>query len=181
MKQLKDKKCRWCEQLFIPATSLQIVCTPQCALSYSRKKKEIDRLKETRAMRKATKDKDRQYWIKKAQAAFNAYIRARDTGLPCISCGCPDGKGKRNAGHYRPAGINTALRFHEQNCNGQCERCNTSLSGNVLMYRDGLIRKIGAEAVEWLDNNHETKRWEISELKNIEATYKAKLKAMQST
>ena len=26
-------------------------------------------------------------WITKAQASFNAYIRARDAGKPCICCG----------------------------------------------------------------------------------------------
>jgi hypothetical protein len=130
-------------------------------------------------MKRALLDSDRAHWIKKAQSSFNAYIRARDAGLPCISCGCPDGKGKRNAGHYRPAGINTALRFDERNCNGQCERCNTYLSGNIAAYRDGLVKKIGITYTQQLDDNHDIRKWTIPELKEIERTYKAKLKELQ--
>jgi hypothetical protein len=30
--------------------------------------------------------------------------------------------------------------------------------------------------VEWLDNNHDVKRWEVEELKGIYAHYRAKLR-----
>ena len=131
---------------------------------------------ETAVMKKAIKDKDRAYWQKRAQTAFNAWIRQRDAGLPCISCGCPDGKGKRNAGHYKPAHVNAALRFSEINCHGQCEACNTSLSGNLINYRKGLVLKIGLDAVECLENCHAIQRWTIEEFKNIEIDYKARLR-----
>jgi hypothetical protein len=161
---------------------MQVTCyTVECALGLAKSKREKKYKAETRAMKKALSDTDRAHWIKKAQHAFNAYIRERDAGLPCISCGCPDGKGKRNAGHYRPAGINTALRFDERNCNGQCERCNTSYSGNLVPYRVGLVAKIGVDAMEWLEQNHEIKKWTIPELKEIEREYKAKLKELRKT
>jgi len=34
--------------------------------------------------------------------------------------------------------------------------------------------------VDWLDNNHETKRWTIDELKAIQAHYKSKLKELKN-
>jgi hypothetical protein len=151
-------------------------CSVDCGMAILKEKREKAYKAETRAMKKARDDADRSLWIKKAQTAFNAYIRARDAGLPCISCGVPDGQGKRNACHYRPAGINTALRFEESNVHGGCERCNTYQSGNLVEYRIGLKRRIGADKVEWLEQNHEIKKWSIDELKAIEAEYKRKLK-----
>ena len=182
-KSKKQPICKWCKNAFTRSSSLQKVCTWTCGLKLAeseRVKKEQKAFKaETAVMKKAIKDKDRAYWIKKSQTAFNAYIRARDAGLPCISCGVPDGQGKRNACHYRPAGVNTALRFNEDNVFGGCERCNTYQSGNLVNYRIGLIKRIGIEKVEWLESNHEIKKWSVSELKAIEAQYKAKLKALR--
>lgn len=183
IKPLKPKKCRWCRDPFQPANSMQIVCDYKCAIKLAestRVKREV-KVKRTaqREAKQRITDSDRPYWIKRAQTAFNAWIRQRDTGLPCISCGVADGKGKRNAGHYRPAGVNTALRFEPDNCHGQCERCNTSLSGNLIPYRKGLLLKIGAERLEWLESNHDIKRWSIDDLKAIEAEYKAKLRELR--
>ncbi len=45
---------------------------------------------------------------REAQAAFNAFIRARDKGKPCICCGLPlsagDVGGAYDCGHYRSVG-----------------------------------------------------------------------------
>ena len=172
-------KCKHCKQPYTRTHGIQSWCSVECGLALARAKQAKAYKAETRVMKKALADKDRALWIRKAQTAFNSYIRARDAGLPCISCGCPDGKGKRNACHYRPAGINTALRFDERNVWAGCERCNTYLSGNLVGYREGLVKRIGLEAVEWLDCNHEIKRWSIDELKEIESEYKAKLKQLR--
>ena len=51
----------------------------------------------------------------KAQKVFNAYIRKRDEGLPCISCGTGQ---PQHAGHYFSAGHNSKLRFEERNVGG---------------------------------------------------------------
>ena len=169
-------KCKHCKAPYTRSQPMQIVCGIKCAMMYSETKRQKKYRSETRVMKKALLDVDRAHWIAKTQKVFNAFIRARDAGLPCISCGCPDGKGKRNSCHYRPAGVNTALRFNEINVHGGCERCNTYQSGNLVGYRSGLIAKIGIDAVELLDANHEIKKWTVPELKQIEREYKAKLK-----
>jgi hypothetical protein len=88
--------------------------------------------------------------LKKAQIIFNAYIRKRDEGLPCISCG----KIKElQAGHYVPQGKSSYLRFNEWNVNGECAGCNFFDSFHLVGYRKNLIHKIGIENVEWLENN----------------------------
>lgn len=184
---MKQRKCKECREKYTPTRPMQVGCGYDCDLALALKaavkariKREKDYDRETTRMKAALKSNDRSHWIKKAQAAFNAYIRERDRGLPCISCGTPDGQGKRNACHYRAAGINTALRFSELNVWGGCERCNTYKSGNLVGYRVGLIARIGIEAVEALDNNHDIKKWELDELKAIESEYKAKLRELKN-
>lgn len=84
----------------------------------------------------------------KAQTVFNAWIRKRDEGLGCISCGSYN---QIQAGHFYSAGHHNNLRFNEDNTNSQCLQCNFFLSGNLLKYRENLIKKIGLERVERLD------------------------------
>lgn len=84
----------------------------------------------------------------RAQTVFNAWVRRRDEGECCISCG--EFK-TLEAGHYYSAGHHNNLRFTEDNVHGQCNRCNWRLHGNLTQYRFGLIKKIGIERVEQLD------------------------------
>ena len=121
--------------------------------------------------------------MRDAQRAFNAYIRARDVDLPCISCGdfTPMTRGgDYDCGHYRSVGANPELRFEELNAHKQCKRCNSHLSGNIVNYRIGLLMRIGEEKVAWLEGPHEPKKYTIEDLKAVIATYRAKLKALQT-
>ena len=108
----------------------------------------------------------------KAQKVFNAYIRKRDEGLPCISCGTGQ---PQHAGHYFSAGHYSKLRFDERNVSGQCIRCNYYLSGNQIGYRQGLIKRIGLEAVEQLEAEASIKgafKWDRFSLIDIIENYK---------
>lgn len=84
----------------------------------------------------------------KAIKVFNAWIRKRDEGQPCISCGKFT---SLQAGHFYSAGSFSLLRFNEDNVNGQCLRCNYFLSGNLIEYRKNLLLKIGQERLDKLD------------------------------
>lgn len=129
--------------------------------------------------KKELKDNDKSYRDKQAQSAFNAYIRARDDYLPCISCG-RNHTGQYHAGHYRSRGAHPELRFEELNCHKQCAPCNNHLSGNISNYRPALIEKIGQEKVNWIEGPHEPKKYTCSELKEIELKYKSKLKQLNN-
>lgn len=107
--------------------------------------------------------------IKKAQDVFNAWIRKRDEGRGCISCG----SAVTEAGHYLSAGHNSALRFNEVNTNGQCTRCNCFMHGNLIEYRKGLVKKYGEEKVFMLESiSHRIKRWIRFELEAIIQEYR---------
>lgn len=86
--------------------------------------------------------------IKMATKHFNAYIRKRDQGERCISCGTQP---MSQAGHYYSGGHYPRLKFNEDNVHGQCLPCNYFKSGNLIEYRKNLVKKIGLERVEELD------------------------------
>ncbi len=84
----------------------------------------------------------------KAIRIFNAWIRKRDAGNPCISCGNPK---TLQAGHFYSAGKFTHMRFNEDNVHGQCLKCNYYEQQSDTYYRHNLIMKIGIDRVKKLD------------------------------
>jgi hypothetical protein len=108
--------------------------------------------------------------LKKAQDTFNAFIRLRDCNKGCISCTGP----VEHAGHYYSQGHHSALRFNEVNVNGQCCRCNRWLSGNLINYRIGLVKRYGEQKVLLLEfaAKRPHKRWTRIELIAIIDHYK---------
>lgn len=117
---------------------------------------------------------------REAQAAFNAFIRARDKGKPCICCGLPlsagDVGGSFDCGHYRSVGSAPQLRYHEDNAHGQRKQCNRWGAGRAVDYRLGLIARIGLERVEALEAINAPHKWTREELMAIRDAYRAKLK-----
>ena len=180
MKQLKPKKCKAasCRKEFIPRNGFQKVCSQFCAIELSRQQ-EVEKVKkESAKARREAKIKDRRYQTAKTQQAVNKYIRLRDEGKPCISCGRLH-KGKMNAGHYRTVKSMPSLRFEPFNIHAQCEPCNSHLSGNLIEYRKGLIEKIGIEKVEWLEGPHEPKKHTVQELIDIRKHYTRLAKGLE--
>jgi Bacteriophage Lambda NinG protein len=175
---LKAKTCAVCKGQFRPFLTLQQVCGIQCARRVpivARKAAQADR-KATRARIEALRPLS--YWVKQAQVAFNSFIRARDSGLACVSCGRHHA-GKINAGHFLSTGARPELRFDEQNVWAQCEPCNTHLAGNLVLYRAELVRRIGTAAVERLEGPHPAKKYTRDNLKAIRDAYRARAKALR--
>ncbi|MCK3657243.1 NinG recombination protein [Pasteurellaceae bacterium Pebbles2] len=176
MAKVRLKKCKICRAEFSPRNSLQKCCSPACALELVKEQKAKAERKELKA-RKA-KLKSRRDWVKDAQDVFNKFIRLRDKDLPCISCGRYH-QGQWHAGHYRSVGAAPELRFCELNVHKQCQPCNNHKSGNVIEYRINLIKKIGADKVEWLERqDHEAKKYSVEDCKEIIQFYKAKCKEL---
>ena len=183
MSVIKQKKCRHCKAEFFPARPLQIACSINCSMSIARiKRAKSDRsaaLQERRATKQALLlIKPRSQLLKEAQTAFNAFVRARDALLPCISCGRHH-DGQYHAGHYLSTGARPELRFNEHNCHKQCQPCNTHLHGNLILYRVALIKKVGIEEVERLEGPHEPAKWARDALIEIRRYFLAKVKAIK--
>ncbi|WP_346320940.1 recombination protein NinG [Chitinophaga sp. YIM B06452] len=116
--------------------------------------------------------------VKLATKHFNTYIRKRDDQggyFTCISCGETKGLSQMNAGHFFSAGHCAALRFNEDNVHGQCVPCNMHLHGNLIRYREGLVKKIGEDKVKLLESLSRTvHRWDRIGLIYTIEFYKAK-------
>lgn len=109
--------------------------------------------------------------LKLAQKKFNAFIRERDKEKGCISCNGP----VEQAGHYFAQGHHSALRYDEMNTNGQCIKCNMYLSGNLIKYRQGLVKRYGEKEVLKLEQKadlHKAWKWSRIELEEIIKKYK---------
>jgi hypothetical protein len=179
-------KCAVCKAEYVKRKPGQKVCSPKCALSLVAKNRQSKPLKVAKLARVARK-LTRPDQVKKTQAAVNKYVRVRDEGKPCISCGTSLLKlgrrgGDYDAGHYRSVGSAPHLRFavEEGNINGQCKRCNKWLVGNVVAYRQGLIMRIGLEAVEKLEADNDSRHYSLDQLQDIERDYKDKTKALEA-
>lgn len=170
------RKCKVCGEKFEPKfTSFQKTCDrAECMVAFGRQEREKQWNREVRKKQKARRENDRSWWIKQADKEFNRWIRLRDAGRGCISCGGTNCQ--FHAGHYRPKGRNAALRYEPDNVHSQCAQCNNNHSGNLTQYRLALIEKIGQERVEWLEKEHGNKRWEIEELKEIRDKYRRLIK-----
>jgi hypothetical protein len=184
-KHPKAKSCEVCERVFVPERMGQVVCRPACAVKKARlfaataKKAERESIKRRKEAIKTIPD-----YIKEAQHAFNAYIRARDAGKPCICCGQPLGTGEVggafDCGHYRSTGSASHLRFDERNAHAQRKVCNRWGAGRAVDYRIGLVARIGLEAVEALECSNAPHKWNRDELIAIRDTYKQKLKELKA-
>lgn len=152
------KKCKHCRASFEPRFSrFETYCwNPDCKTIEAMKKLEYLKRMETRNW------KQRKSEMKKAiknaadyrndlQKVFNQWVRLRDKHDGCISCGKPF-RAKYDAGHFFSVGSYPNLRYHVDNCHGQCVHCNHEKGGNLTEYRPRLISKIGQEKFDELES-----------------------------
>ena len=160
------KRCPYCKEYNKSEEGVEIkgrlYCSIEHAISYGKKNAPKAKAKQEKTVRVDLRKrkqalKTNSELIREAQSAVNGYIRARDHGKPCISCGnLPEQKygGSMDAGHYRSRGAAPNLRFNLLNIHSQCVKCNRFNSGNVVDYRINLIKRIGLENVESLECNN---------------------------
>lgn len=183
------RKCKICKEPAKYTTCMNwgFCGNPDCGIELNRMMNEKLKRDHDKKFRRETKERKEALmtvsdWIKKVQVKFNAYIRERDRGLPCISCSRMDHEitelggrgGQWDAGHYRSRGASPELRFEPLNCHRQCKSCNGgagqySRKDHTVQkaYRKNLEKKIGIEKLEWLEGPHPKKHYRIPELKEL--------------
>ena len=197
-----QRKCTGCKGRFPSDSMVRLPAgyfhTIDCSIQYAQAKQQRARERQlakantdTKRAQKAERAKHRAAkeslktagdYIKEAQASVNKYIRLRDHGKPCISCGnTPSQKfgGTMDAGHYRSRGAAGHLRFNTFNIHSQCVKCNQYNSGNAVDYRLGLIERIGIDRVEKLENDNAPRKFTIYYLKRIKKIFNKKARIMQ--
>lgn len=184
------RRCGACKTYFRPEQTFPGTvswCSPECGLIVAQKRVPAVKAKQARAERAQTKEargriKTRAKWMREAQAAWNGYVRARDHGKKCASCGAapsPKIGGSIDCSHYRSVGSAPHLRFNLHNAAAACVKCNRYLSGNIAALRIGLIDRIGLEKVEALESNCESKKYDIEYLKRIKRIFTARAKRLK--
>lgn len=171
---MKSKKCKICKNTFEPVRFAQIVCSMSCAIEHSRALSAKKEKKDTRERKKALKS--RAEWLKEAQAAINRYVRARDYGKECPSCGVRltstgTTGGSYDCGHWRSIGSAPHMRFNLLNMAGQCKKCNRYLSGASIEMEKGLIKRYGRELVEAIKYKQFTAKFTIDYLVRIKKIF----------
>ena len=182
---MKPSICKVCRCEYVKSRPLQKVCSPTCAISHAHKLSDRKKAKEAAQDRIQTRGKlaamvTYPQLLKRAQTAFNGFIRARDAGKACISCGRPLGTEPNtyDAGHYRSVGSAPHMRFVEDNCHGQCKHCNNYLAGNHVEYRKGLIERIGVRAVELIESDQTTRKYTREGLEELARHYRAEARKL---
>jgi len=178
--EVNSKRCKVCGKWFIPFSTTKKVCSTGCAIILMDDNRAAKERKAWRKEQKLKKEKlkTKRDHLKEAQKEFNAYIRERDKGNPCISCN-KHHPGQIHAGHYRSVGACPELRFNEDNCHAQCAPCNNHKSGDIINYRINLIDKIGDDRLSNLEGPHPMPNWSIDEIIGFKKEFKQKLKALK--
>ncbi|EAA9470675.1 hypothetical protein SI51_13710 [Salmonella enterica subsp. enterica] len=201
MRKSTRRTCKVCKEKFIATFDNVWWCCPEHGAIYALELRAKQKVKESakriseqkaeekagRKRRKAKREslKSKSQWDKEAQSAFNRYIRIRDEGKPCVSCGNPL-MGKSNyltgsaidASHYRSRGAASHLKFNVFNVHSACTRCNRQLSGNAVEYRIRLVNRIGLERVERLEADNAPRRFDVTYLKRVKAIFSRRASAL---
>lgn len=204
-KQPRAKTCinEECRASFVPQRLGQKVCSPACGLAT----KDVNADKARKALAdvgrkeiKVRKEalKTRADHLKDAEKAVRDYRRTYELsiGSGCISCGESQESilaaqgwktgGAFDAGHFLGKGARPELRLIPNNIWLQCKSCNAGSSKYARKsetvsqaFRSGLIARIGLEAVEALEADHQPRKYTTDELKAITAEYRAKTRELR--
>ena len=146
-------------------------------IAYSSKQKDKRVKRELKEVKERNKSVSQ--WRKELQQVFNQYIRLRDQGKGCISCG-KQLQGKYDAGHFYSVGSYPNLRFNESNVFGQCVGCNQHKHGNLLEYAIGIERRIGKTKLEELKSlRNDRLSLPLDKIKELIYYYKDKVKEIK--
>jgi hypothetical protein len=139
-------------------------------------KRETKHRKEFNKEKKAFRLSDKPLQKKLTQVLVNKFIRIRDDDRTCISC--LKYTGQMQAGHYLSVGSHPNLRFAARNIHKQCATCNNHLSGNLIEFRKGLIKRYGVEFVEALEADKTPRKFSNDEVILIGKYYKGIIKEL---
>lgn len=155
----KPKTCSVCERSFIPARTMQSVCSPRCASKKVKDAKKAER-EETKRRKEAIKSISQ--LESECRQIVQKIARIRDRNDGCISCHMgPDYGGQWHGSHYRAHGGCSSLQFHLWNIHKACAQCNLFKGGNREGYIRGLLAKpgYGRERIDWLDSQPKSQKF----------------------
>lgn len=176
-RKIKPRRCKICNEIFTPNRPLVPVCSPKCAIDYSNKLKQNKAKQEKKVLKE--KLKTHKDYLNDLQKVFNNYIRERDKGKPCVSCGTDLKNKPVNASHFFSVGAYPNLRFNEDNVHSSCVVCNQHKHGNINEYSIRLPERIGKDKFdELLKKRSVVTKLSIPEIEDLKSLYKEKIKSL---
>lgn len=172
MTKIRKKRCAICNKQFLPITAFQKCCSVDHAIQYV-KLKDAAKKADLNKLRNEKFDIEKLATVTKSTLiVFNSYIRLRDKGKPCPSCGVR-WNSRFEAGHAYSASKFNAIRFDFDCVHGQCFSCNNLKEGNYDNYLLKLPDRIGVENAQRLAKRaiiakqvtHTWTRHELSEIR----------------
>lgn len=173
---MKTCKAQSCDNRFKPMSPLQVVCSPRCAVDYTKAKATKKQAKQWRQEKQQFQANDLPRQLKLTQRIFNRmrvkeellWFKERGLEPTCISCGKPNMDWC--CGHLKTVGAQSNLRFDRKNTHLQCNRnCNMGLSGNIhgtknfIGYLEGLKARFGEELgqaiIDYCNTNTDPVKW----------------------
>jgi hypothetical protein len=179
---MKAKKCRNCLEKFEPKNSLQVVCGVKCSIEYNKTKKEKQSVKFKEFEQEHKEEKSLKASLINTKMQVHEYVRLRDRGKSCISCGVA-WTPYFQCGHHYKSETFTTLRFNLDNLHGQCQRCNLFLEGAFdnyalnLPFRIGIKRYNDLQSLASIDKQF-SKVWNLENLKEIRENVKKLRKSL---
>ena len=147
------KKCKHCKKPFQPMKTTQSCCGLNCALKVAEKKEgklELRRAERAELKEMAIRLKTLGDYKKDLQVEVNKLVRLIDEGCSCLACGATNTK--VDASHFRGVQAWPTLRYHLFNIYSGCAQCNSYRGGNLLKFREGLLREFGDETMNFIDD-----------------------------
>ena len=116
---------------------------------------------------------------KKLDSVFSLFIRHRDQGV-CYTCGVQKMPSEMQCGHY-VSRTKLALRWNEDNCHCQCYACNCMKHGDLITYREHLVKDYGMDFVLQLENSRfETVKHDAEWYHKMIDHYRERLKSYEA-
>jgi 5-methylcytosine-specific restriction endonuclease McrA len=101
------------------------------------------------SLRKRRKVPTRTKLIKELDKVFSVYIR-QSNPAECYTCGKKSLRKNLQCGHYVSRSVRE-LRWVEDNCRPQCYGCNVMQGGQVITFRENLVRDNCEEFVKEIE------------------------------
>ncbi len=184
MSKVRKKRCVICNELFTPQyTSLQKACSPLHAIQYS-KLKEAAKVSSLNKLRNEKIDLETlSKALDNTRIIVNKFIRMRDKGKNCISCGFPL-KGVYDAGHVFSVNQHSGIRFYEPNIFGQCMQCNRYNEGEHVKAKLNAKERLTVSEYDNLEKRAKIAlripyTWTRTELKEIRKEFSNKIKQLE--
>lgn len=168
-------RCKQCQTKFIPKYFNQKFCmiNDECINAHVESAKKVQiKVKKKENQVKKLELKPKSYWLAILQKEINQIVRLIDKDCPCISSGRPY-RSDDQAGHFYSVGSTPALRFNLLNLWSQSIKDNMHNSGNLLNYRETLVKFDIIDLIEAERLKYPTLKLSIEEIK--EAISKAKI------